>query len=155
MKVPDITRRTLTVRVLSSSYTAATIPPSSNSLNPPRLFTNSTTSSVPSFSNDRNDRSLSSVAMIRSRSCGTSSLRGGTGERRRFPDSLWMPSPISISSAARYVSPVAVPGTCHLGKSNESECMSGEDAYYMTVLQSNANRSDVFRRPFRDLIHFV
>jgi hypothetical protein len=44
-------------------------------------------------------------------SSGTSSVSGGTGERRLFPASLWMPSPISISVGEREDEGGAVPGT--------------------------------------------
>ncbi len=111
MNVPEMIRDTITLRFFISSLAACAIPPSSSSLKPPRLLTRSTTSSLLSFLNGRKERSLSEVDMIRSSNCGIRSLKGGTGLIRLFPDSLWIPSPISISSADKWVSPVAVPGT--------------------------------------------
>jgi hypothetical protein len=115
MNVPETALATVIFLVWSSANTALLIPPTSSSLSPPRLFTSRITWSFPSFWNGTKERSGSLVFVMRSSSCGMSSLRGGTGERRLLPGSLWMPIPISISSALRWVSPVAVPGTCNRG----------------------------------------
>ena len=111
MNDPARTRNVLIPRLSSALFTSPTMAPSSSSLRPPRLFTRRTTRSVPSLMKGTKDRSGSAVDVIIWMRSGMSWLSGGTGEMRRWPLSLWIPSPISSSFGPRKVSGTAVPGT--------------------------------------------
>jgi len=117
MNVPASTRRTVILCASSARFVSWTTTPSSSSLSPPRLLTRSTTRSVPSFLKGTKLRSGSVVDVIILMSSEMSSLSGGVGQMRRFPLSLWIPSPISISSGRRLLfGSMDVPGTCVVHK---------------------------------------
>jgi len=82
MNEPARTRRALMPCLSSALFASPTMAPSSSSLRPPRLFTSSTTRSVPSFLKGTKDRSGSVVDVIIWMRVGTSLLSGGTGETR-------------------------------------------------------------------------